>query len=1304
MLPPMDGLADDSEAQWSGDGKIEYVESDIHDPEWLAPSERRKSTSRSTGTSRRNAGSIVPPTPSEESVLDDTGKVVGSLLPSSSESAPLSTSIAVEIPVSTLIVPRSRHEGFEPPAPELSEGKAVEALLQSCAPNDDDDSFEFELDMFSIFINTDKYSYEMRPLQHLSTKDVHNVMYADGVLSHKDTKFYVRGIAFDELPIGNYGMDHHTLGDQIWIRSRVCTAEARGRGPDIYYKLKSPTTEYLRYHSPFLWIADLAKHVVDFLEDSSNKNRRVEFRDFKSAFHKWLLRHHKGRAAFRRWFGQYGRTDFRVAVHAYNNFIYKEAFGVLGHKRTHFHTLWREIKDYTAYTPAPSTAAPMTVDNKDDTKGIPRTVVTPYVYDSFSHLPCGVMMESVTPSASTERLRTNLIQKQHLELPSHIHNEAKHIKSVSDARAEGLKREVRVGDVVSCPRDAEDTNWRRHTAVGFDDVDRWFGLVQKVHVSKSGARSLDVIWMYRPVDTLCGQMRYPWNNELFLSDHCSCDDGHDYQKLGESEVLAIHRIDWGGSSATNAEFFCRQTYISSDRRWITFRQDHLVCSHRKEPTPNPDHYRAGDTVLVQLTAGGNRLEPCELLEPPRDSACLVRVRLLLRRNEVDPKATACRPNELVYSERILEVRPDRIHGRCIVRYFPSADMIKTPYDRDGVGNAFYILTRLVEEADGDDSMSTSCVPFDDAFPFPPTFRQGLDPDEAFPKLKGFDLFCGGGNFGRGLEESGVIEMKWANDISIRAIHTYMANVDARNQVHPFAGSIDDLQRRALQGKFSDNVPPIGEVGFVSGGSPCPGFSRLTHDKTTPEQRKNQSLVASFASFIDIYRPRFGLLENVVEIIESAKASQQDVFLQLICAIVGLGYQTQFFMLDAWTFGSCQSRSRVFLAFAAPGHRLPEMPLQSHQSENPKNKSLGRLSNNEPMFQRLIMPTAFGPVSAAQAFADLPDIMDGKPDACIKFPDHRQSYGVTTKVRTRLCALPTRPWGVNLRSAYNSGSVTKAEMDRFPSSKTVGISNAYGRVFPNKLVGTVTTRPSPADRFTGRILHWHQARILSVMEVRRAQGFRDHEVILGEPKDQYYTVGNSVSREVSVALGLSFREAWLGSLVKGDENTPKLGYGVQYTTTQATSTMQTSSTVRTSVMQSSVMQVSTSTTKVGADDDGGEEEPEPEPAPEDEPLPYDWRGRRVPNEDYVPSDEDTEDVLSCSASDVHDMPTPQDSTSTPSVAEPYETAFRMTSSTVSSKKRQLSSSIIVELFAAKLSKSDREAASRRQKRMRLDGQP
>ncbi len=50
-----------------------------------------------------------------------------------------------------------------------------------------------------------------------------------------------------------------------------------------------------------------------------------------------------------------------------------------------------------------------------------------------------------------------------------------------------------------------------------------------------------------------------------------------------------------------------------------------------------------------------------------------------------------------------------------------------------------------------------------------------------------------------------------------------------------------------------------------------------------------------------------------------------------------------------------------------------------------------------------------------------------------------------------------------------------------------------------------------------------------MEACRAQGFPDHEVLLGRMADQWRMVGNAVARPVALALGLAFREAWVGTL-------------------------------------------------------------------------------------------------------------------------------------------------------------------------------
>ncbi|KAF3806130.1 DNA (cytosine-5)-methyltransferase 3 [Colletotrichum gloeosporioides] len=883
------------------------------------------------------------------------------------------TNISIDLPPSTLISPRYLYQGQELPAPVDREFTAVQKLLEEHRRTSEggDDFVDFELDQFTVYTEpymgglTEayekmRYPAEMRPLQHLSIKPGCTVMYVDGVLSIGDARYFVRQVPFEELPIGNYGLSESTVGREIWIRSKMNTKAADRGKEDVYYRLKNPSPEYRRFHMGFMWVADLAKHVADYLSAAVDAGRRVLFREFRSDFSAWLSKHHGASEAFTHWRQQLPGNDFRTAIVANLDFIYKEVYGLLDWHKTKSIYMWKEIRDYTAY-PDTSKKTPSTPTSGASSPApgkaaqIDKTIVTPYTYQLFNHLPC-----------------------------------------------------------------ADDT-----------------------------------------------PMGY-------------------------------------------------------------FQQSHLRCNHQTEAFA----HKVGDSLLISPENHDDLAEPYELVSGP-DEENMVVLRRLFRRSQLEPNTNAPR-NELVYSNETTSIDADRIYGRCLVRFFRHDEPLLPPYDRNGTANAFFITHRL-------DPLG-QISPLTDG---PPTLRQGFDPSRPMHKLRGVDLFCGGGNFGRGLEEGGAIEMKWANDINVRAMHTYMAN--ALGEVHPFAGSIDDLQRLALEGKFSDKVPKIGTVDFVSAGSPCPGFSRLTVDKATPEQRKNQSLVAAFASFIDTYRPRYGLLENVLEIVQPRREKNEDVFCQLICALVGLGYQTHFFLLDAWSYGSPQSRSRVFLCFAAPGHKLPELPLHSHSHYQPvfRSKTLGKLPNDEPMGERLVMPTPFKFVGAADATADLPDIIDAKVDICIPFPDHRLAHGYTKYLRNQLSAIPTHPYGMNFTTTWNKGRgiMTKAERNLFPAAGlrvTQASSRAWSRCFPQQVMQTVTTVPSPADARIGRILHWNQNRILTVMEARRAQGFLDHEVILGQPKDQWRVVGNSVAREVSLALGLSFREAWLGSLVDGDEADPTPG--------------------------------------------------------------------------------------------------------------------------------------------------------------------
>jgi DNA (cytosine-5)-methyltransferase 1 len=752
----------------------------------------------------------------------------------------------------------------------------------------------------------------------------------------------------------------------------------------------------------------------------------------------------------------------------------------------------------------------------------------------FGHSEFGTLLEPLWPLGEDAGIEItkggNLpdfktaeeLEKDEDNAAPHTNRRSSHVESSARTARRKMVNSIKPGDTISTPPDGAGTGtkWRKELAKGTTDDHRWFGVVQRVHESPGNhARSFDVIWLYRPVDTPCGKMVYPWSKELFLSDHCTCEEGRD-ARVDEDEVLDCHNVDWFGAPETStAEFFVRQTYQVEQRRWVALERDHMTCNHDKSRRLE---YTRGDTVLA-CAGNDERTDVYEVVKVFRQGRNrFVRLQRLIRRSELQPHKPSVPPNELVYTEQVVVMKLQRILSKCIVRFFEVGEPIPCPYDRNGTANVFFVTHRLENGL---------CVPIP-SHNRPTTMRQGFDPKKRVEKLRGLDLFCGSGNFGRGLEEGGVVDMRWTNDIWTEAIHTYMAN--ASHHTKPFLGSVDDLLRCAIEGNAARGVPRRGEVDIISGGSPCQGFSLITNDKGNDRQKKNRSLVASFASFVDFYRPKYGVLENVVSIVQTGRGREEDAFSQLVCAIVGMGYQAQLTLGDAWSYGAPQSRSRVFLYFAAADQRLPEPPRSSHSHfDGVKSRGLGRMSNGEAFVSRSFGPTPFKFVSAAEATADIPDIQDAKPEYCVGYPDHRISLGVTSKSRHQYHQIPIQPYGMNFLKAWNNGhgTMTAAERELFPETgfRVQKLSQGWGRVKPNSVFHTITTCVTPTDARTGRFLHWHQDRPVTILEARRAQGFLDHEVLVGTPASQYELVGNSVARPMALALGLQFREALMGSL-------------------------------------------------------------------------------------------------------------------------------------------------------------------------------
>lgn len=70
--------------------------------------------------------------------------------------------------------------------------------------------------------------------------------YFDGILRAGTVECFVQRVPFEEIPLGNYGKEEPTVGNQMWIRS------LHNSRREVYYQLKNPSLEYTRYHEKFV--------------------------------------------------------------------------------------------------------------------------------------------------------------------------------------------------------------------------------------------------------------------------------------------------------------------------------------------------------------------------------------------------------------------------------------------------------------------------------------------------------------------------------------------------------------------------------------------------------------------------------------------------------------------------------------------------------------------------------------------------------------------------------------------------------------------------------------------------------------------------------------------------------------------------------------------------------------------------------------------------------------------------------------------------------------------------------------------
>ena len=212
------------------------------------------------------------------------------------------------------------------------------------------------------------------------------------------------------------------------------------------------------------------------------------------------------------------------------------------------------------------------------------------------------------------------------------------------------------------------------------------------------------------------------------------------------------------------------------------------------------------------------------------------------------------------------------------------------------------------------------------------------------------MFAGCGGLSSGFHQAGVSEAMWAVEIDQPAAQAFRLNYP---KATVFTEDCNELLKLAMevvictvsvllvnvslfvsthnaQGKETNcrgqKLPCKGEVDLLCGGPPCQGFSGMNRFNSREYSQFKNSLVVSYLSYCDYFRPRFFLLENVRNFVSFKRSMVLKLTLR---CLLSMGYQCTFGVLQAGQYGVPQTRRRAIILAAAPGEVLPFYPEPTH---------------------------------------------------------------------------------------------------------------------------------------------------------------------------------------------------------------------------------------------------------------------------------------------------------------------------------------------------------------------------------------
>ncbi|KAJ3365643.1 DNA (cytosine-5)-methyltransferase 1 [Allomyces javanicus] len=225
------------------------------------------------------------------------------------------------------------------------------------------------------------------------------------------------------------------------------------------------------------------------------------------------------------------------------------------------------------------------------------------------------------------------------------------------------------------------------------------------------------------------------------------------------------------------------------------------------------------------------------------------------------------------------------------------------------------------------------------------------------RLKAIDLFsgCGGLTVGFDSDLVACADTKWAIEWDEHASLTFHNNFPGSTVYNVDCNALlEDAIKQRIATFDTDAPPPVTpaeitkstkvapdarNVDFIYCGPPCQGFSGLNNNRKSDDPKN--ALIATALSYVELYRPKVFLLENVVGLLTFKFGGQQatkhrvegghktGTLSFILRVLVELGYQVTWHVAQAGNYGTPQSRRRVLVFATLPHIKLPDWPEPTH---------------------------------------------------------------------------------------------------------------------------------------------------------------------------------------------------------------------------------------------------------------------------------------------------------------------------------------------------------------------------------------